>query len=175
MNTTVVTSQMRTTVMSNRRTRKPVTLQGRVGQRAVRPSGEAATMPVGFRVIRRSSRPDAALLKGFAALHTADLSDAMNRSGTMDRGIQPVFSPIKRVVGPAVTISAPTGAFNMVKIGMEQTQASDVLAGLVADGAVRDASEIQQDGLPAFARGVTTVMGPIDAPARSTCRSRAAE
>jgi len=121
-------------------------------------------MPVGFRVIRRSSRPDAALLKGFAALHTADLSDAMNRSGTMDRGIQPVFSPIKRVVGPAVTISAPTGAFNMVKIGMEQTQASDVLAGLVADGAVRDASEIQQDGLPTFARGITTVMGPIDGP-----------
>ena len=84
-------------------------------------------MPVGFRVIRRSSRPDAALLKGFAALHTADLSDAMNRSGTMDRGIQPVFSPIRRVVGPAVTISAPTGAFNMVKIGMEQTQIGDVL------------------------------------------------
>jgi regulator of RNase E activity RraA len=147
-------------------------------------------MPVGFRVIRRTSRPDAALLKRFAALHTADLSDAMNRSGTLDRGIQPVFSPVKRIVGPAVTVSAPTGAFNMVKIGMEQTQAGDVLvinargvlngalvggnvcrglmhrglAGLIADGAVRDASEIKQDGLPTFARGVTTVMGPIDGP-----------
>src|SRR2546428_7529585 len=147
-------------------------------------------MPVGFRVIRRSLRPDAALLKGFAALHPAALSDAMNRSGAMDRGIKPVFSPIRRVVGPAVTISAPTGAFNMVKIGMEQTQIGDVLvvnargalngalvggnvcrglvhrvlAGLVADGAVRDASEIQQDGLPTFARCVTTVMGPIDCP-----------
>jgi regulator of RNase E activity RraA len=147
-------------------------------------------MPVGFRVIRRASRPDKALLARFAALHTADLSDAMNRSGTLDRGIQPVFTPIERVVGPAVTVSAPTGAFNMVKIGMEQTQAGDVLvinargvlngalvggnvcrglghrglAGLIADGAVRDASEIQQDGLPTFARGVTTVMGPIDGP-----------
>jgi regulator of RNase E activity RraA len=73
---------------------------------------------------------------------------------------------------------------------MEQTQAGDVLvinargvlngalvggnvcrglvhrglAGLIADGAVRDASEIQQDGLPTFARGITTVMGPIDGP-----------
>jgi len=147
-------------------------------------------MPVGFRVFRRSSRPDAALLQRFAELHTADLSDAMNRSGTMDRGIQPVFTPIKRVVGPAVTVSAPTGAFNMVKIGMEQTRAGDVLvinargvlngalvggnvcrglvhrglAGFVADGAVRDASEIREDGLPTFARGVTTVMGPIDGP-----------
>jgi 4-hydroxy-4-methyl-2-oxoglutarate aldolase len=147
-------------------------------------------MPVGFRVIRRSSRPESALLKRFAALHTADLSDAMNRSGTMDRGIQPIFTGIKRIVGPAVTVSAPTGAFNIVKIGMEQTQAGDVLvinargvlngalvggnvcrglvhrglAGLVADGAVRDASEIQQDGLPTFARGITTVMGPIDGP-----------
>lgn len=147
-------------------------------------------MPVGFRVIRRSSRPEPALLKRFAELHTADLSDAMNRSGTMDRGIQPIFTGVKRIVGPAVTVSAPTGAFNMVKIGMEQTQAGDVLvinargvlngalvggnvcrglvhrglAGLVADGAVRDASEIQQDGLPTFARGITTVMGPIDGP-----------
>jgi len=147
-------------------------------------------MPVGFRVIRRSSRPESALLKRFAARHTADLSDAMNRSGTMDRGIQPIFTPIKRIVGPAVTVSAPTGAFNIVKIGMEQTQAGDVLvinargvlngalvggnvcrglvhrglAGLVADGAVRDASEIQQDGLATFARGITTVMGPIDGP-----------
>ena len=147
-------------------------------------------MPVGFRVIRRSSRPESAVLKRFAALHTADLSDAMNRSGTLDRGIQPTFTPMKRIVGPAVTVSAPTGAFNIVKIGMEQTQAGDVLvinargvlngalvggnvcrgllhrglAGLVADGAVRDASEIQQDGLPTFARGITTVMGPIDGP-----------
>jgi len=147
-------------------------------------------MPVGFRVIRRASRPDKALLARFAALHTADLSDAMKGSGTLDRGIQPAFTPIKRVVGPAVTVSAPTGSFNMVKIGMEQTQAGDVLvinargelngalvggnvcrglmhrglAGLIADGAVRDASEIQQDGLPTFARGVTTLMGPIDGP-----------
>jgi 4-hydroxy-4-methyl-2-oxoglutarate aldolase len=147
-------------------------------------------MPVGFRVIRRSARPESALLKRFGALHTADLSDAMNRSGTMDRGIQPIFTGVKRIVGPAVTVSAPTGAFNIVKIGMEQTQAGDVLvinargvlngalvggnvcrglvhrglAGLIADGAVRDASEIQQDGLPTFARGLTTVMGPIDGP-----------
>jgi len=147
-------------------------------------------MPVGFRVIRRSSRPDASLVQRFAELNTADLSDAMNRSGTMDRAIAPVFRPVKRVVGPAVTVSAPTGAFNMVKIGMEQTRAGDVLvvnargalngalvggnvcrglahrglAGLVADGAVRDANEIQEDGLATFARGVTTVMGPIDGP-----------
>ena len=147
-------------------------------------------MPVGFRVFRHSPRPDAALLQRFAELHTADLSDAMNRSGTMDRGIQPIFTPIRRVIGPAVTVSAPTGAFNMVKIGMQHTQAGDVLvvnargalngalvggnvcrglvhrglAGFVADGAVRDASEIREDGLPTFARGVTTVMGPIDGP-----------
>ena len=147
-------------------------------------------MPVGFRVYRRSSRPDAALVRRFADLNTADLSDAMNRSGTMDRAIAPVFRPVKRVVGPAVTVSAPTGAFNIVKIGMEQTRAGDVLvinargalngalvggnacrglvhrglAGLIADGAVRDAGEIQRDGLATFARGVTTVMGPIDGP-----------
>ncbi|HET8568767.1 MAG TPA: RraA family protein [Candidatus Limnocylindria bacterium] len=147
-------------------------------------------MPVGFRVFRRSRRPDAALLERSAGLNTADLSDAMNRSGTMDRGIAPVSVPMRRVVGPAVTVSAPTGAFNIVKIGMEQTRRGDVLvvnargslngalvggnvcrglvhrglAALIADGAVRDAGEIRRDGLPTFARGITTVMGPIDGP-----------
>ena len=147
-------------------------------------------MPVGFRVYRGCARPDPSLIARFAAFHSADLSDAMNRAGTMDRGILPVFTPIPRIVGPAVTVSAPTGAFKIVKIGMEQTQRGDVLvvnargvvngaliggnvargllhrglAAFISDGAVRDGSEIREDGLPTFARGVTTVMGPIDGP-----------
>src|SRR2546428_13482915 len=95
-------------------------------------------MPVGFRVIRRSLRPDAALLKGFAALHTADLSDAMNRSGTMDRGIKPAFSPIRRVVGSAVTTSAPKGAFSTGTIGMAPTHIGDVIVTNARGGATRD-------------------------------------
>lgn len=147
-------------------------------------------MPVGFRVYRRDRRPPAELLQRFMKLHSADISDAMNRGGTMDKGIRPVFLPVKKIVGTAVTVSVPTGAFNIVKIGLEQARAGDVLVinaraavngalvggnvcrgivhrglvGLIADGAVRDASEIREEGLPTFARGITTVMGPIEGP-----------
>jgi regulator of RNase E activity RraA len=108
----------------------------------------------------------------------------------MENAVHPMYKPIKRIAGPAVTVSAPTGAFNVIKAGMQQTRAGDVLvvngraslngalfgsnvcrgllhrgvAGLIVDGAVRDISEIQADGLPVFARGTSAGMGSIDGP-----------
>jgi len=135
-------------------------------------------------------RAEPTLLAKFAGLRTPDISDAMNRAGTMDNGIQAAYRPMGRVIGPAVTVSVPTGAFNVIKAGMQQTRRGDVLvinargslrgaliggnvcrgllhrglAGVVMDGAVRDVTEIQEDGLPVFARGVSAMMGPIDGP-----------
>ena len=147
-------------------------------------------MPIGFRVYTRINRPDPKLVERFIALHSADLSDVVNRSRTMDKGIRPLYLPVKKFVGPAVTVSVPTGAFNAVKEAMQQTQPGDVLvinaygnlhgallggnvcrglvarglAGMVADGAIRDANKIQEDGLPVHARAITTVMGSIEGP-----------
>lgn len=147
-------------------------------------------MPVGFRVYTHVQRPDAALLEYFLTLRTADISDAMNRAGTMDNGIQPAYPTEKRVIGSAVTVSVPTGAFNVIKAGMQQARVGDVLvinargslngaliggnvcrgllhrglAGVVMDGAVRDVSEIREDGLPVYARGISAMMGPIEGP-----------
>jgi len=147
-------------------------------------------MPVGFRVYATALRAEPTLLAKFAGLRTPDISDAMNRAGTMDNGIQAAYRPMGRVIGPAVTVSVPTGAFNVIKAGMQQTRRGDVLvinargslrgaliggnvcrgllhrglAGVVMDGAVRDVTEIQEDGLPVFARGVSAMMGPIDGP-----------
>src|SRR6516225_4209883 len=78
---------------------------------------EEAEMPVGFRVYATVVRPEPTLLERFADLRTPDISDAMNRAGTMDNGIQPAYRPIGRVIGPAVTVSVPTGAFNVIKAG----------------------------------------------------------
>ncbi len=147
-------------------------------------------MPVGFRVYATALRAEPTLLAKFAGLRTPDISDAMNRAGTMDNGIQAAYRPMGRVIGSAVTVSVPTGAFNVIKAAMQQTRRGDVLvinargslrgaliggnvcrgllhrglAGVVMDGAVRDVTEIQEDGLPVFARGVSAMMGPIDGP-----------
>jgi 4-hydroxy-4-methyl-2-oxoglutarate aldolase len=145
-------------------------------------------MPVGFRVHTQVARPDPTLVKRFAALFSPDISDVINRAGTMENAVRPMYLPMKRIAGPAVTTSVPTGAFNVIKAGMQQTRAGDVLvvngrgslngalfgsnvcrgllhrgvAGLIVDGAVRDVSEIQTDGLPVFARGASAGMASIE-------------
>lgn len=147
-------------------------------------------MPIGFRVYASIARPDPALLKRFATAHSADLCDVMNKAGAMDGAIRPLYAPMRKVIGPAVTVSAPTGAFNVLKEGMQQTRKGDVLvvngygnttyafvggnvcrgllkrglAGLIIDGAARDVSEIAEDGLPVYARGVASPSGPVDGP-----------
>lgn len=151
-------------------------------------------MPVGFRVYTSIRRPALGAIERLSALRAADLSDSMQRAGTMDNGIQSITQPAKPIVGPAVTVSVPNGAFNVIKAGMQQTRRGDVLvinargslrgaliggnvcrgllhrglAGIVADGAVRDAEEISGDGLPVYARGLSAMMGPVDGPGEVT-------
>jgi regulator of RNase E activity RraA len=147
-------------------------------------------MSIGFRVYALRQRPARALLERVSHLRTPDLSDAMQRAGTMDNGIYSITMPTKQIVGFAVTVSVPNGAFQVVKAGMQQTRSGDVLvinargslrgaliggnvcrgllrrglAGVVADGAVRDSDEISGDGLPVYARGLSAMMGPIEGP-----------
>jgi regulator of RNase E activity RraA len=147
-------------------------------------------MAVGFQVNTSITRPDPGLLERFAPLHSADICDAMNKAGAVSGAIRPLYSPMRKVVGPAVTVSAPTGALNVIKEGMQQTRRGDVLvingygntayafiggnlcrgllkrglAGILIDGAARDASEISADGLPVYSRGVASGSGPVDGP-----------
>jgi len=146
-------------------------------------------MKIGFRVITDIPRPPAELSARLARCRSCDLSDVMNRAGTMV-GIRPVYLPIERVVGPAVTVSIPAGGINMVKVGIQQARAGDVLVvsvqgdttyammggnislgmqarglrGFVIDGAVRDVSELRELGFPTFARGVATAAADLGGP-----------
>jgi 4-hydroxy-4-methyl-2-oxoglutarate aldolase len=139
-------------------------------------------------VFREVDRPDREIVERFRSVPTADLADVMHKRGSVDPAIRPVFLPIPKVVGPAVTVSVPDGAFEVIKIALEMTKPGDVVvinargitdqallggnvcrglkmrgvAGLVADGAVRDVVEIREDGLPVFARGVALHMVPIE-------------
>jgi regulator of RNase E activity RraA len=144
---------------------------------------------IGFRVITAIERPPAPLSEALGHYRSCDLSDAMNRAGTMV-GIRPVYTPIASIAGPAVTVSIPAGGINMVKLGIEQARPGDVLvvsvqgdttyammggnismgmqarglAAFVIDGAVRDVSELRDLGFPTFARGVATAAGDLGGP-----------
>jgi 4-hydroxy-4-methyl-2-oxoglutarate aldolase len=145
-------------------------------------------MPVGFEIYREIRRPPQSLIEQLRGIPPADLADVMFKRGSVDTDIRPVHSPIGPVVGPAVTISAPDSAFNIVKAGLEMTRPGDVvvvnargsqdfalvggnvcrglkargIAAFMADGAIRDVSEIREDGLPVFARGIALHMGPLN-------------
>lgn len=113
---------------------------------------------------------------------TPDLADVMHNAGVVDQGIRPIYRPMPCFAGPAVTVSLPTSSYIVSKIAMELTQPGDVLvmaargkvdqallggnickglkqrglAGVIVDGAVRDAEQTQAAGLPVHARGLAT-------------------
>jgi 4-hydroxy-4-methyl-2-oxoglutarate aldolase len=146
-------------------------------------------MSIGFRVVTDIERPDPALVERVAALRSCDISDVLNRSGTMT-GIRHVYAPIAPIAGPAVTVSIPAGGINMVKLGIEQARAGDILVvsaqgdtayamvggniamgmqargirGFVIDGAIRDVSELRDLGFPTFARGIATAAADLGGP-----------
>jgi|SRR5579859_2258868 len=146
-------------------------------------------MSIGFRVITRIERPAANLVERFLAFASCDISDVMNRAGSMV-GIRSVYLPVRRIAGSAVTVSVPAGGINMIKVGIEQSRAGDVVVasaqgdttfamlggnislgmkargvrGFVIDGAVRDVSELRDLDFPTFARGVAAAAADLGGP-----------
>lgn len=146
-------------------------------------------MKLGSRVITDVTRPSPDAVERLLACRSCDISDVMNRSGTMV-GIGAIYPSVARVAGPAVTVSIPAGGINMVKMGIQQAQAGDVLvvttqgaastamlggnislgmqrrgiAAFVIDGAVRDVSEIRELRFPTFARAVVAAAADLGGP-----------
>jgi regulator of RNase E activity RraA len=144
-------------------------------------------MPLGYEVFGDIQRADRALVEQFRGVPTPDLGDVMYKRGAMAPAIAPLYRPIKPFVGTAITASVPDGAFETIKLAIDTAQEGDVvvvnaagntnhallggnvcrgmkargIVGLVADGAVRDRSEIQEDDFSVFVRGVALIMGAI--------------
>lgn len=147
-------------------------------------------MALGYRVFTQIERPARELVAQFAEIATPDLADSMQKAGVMDGDIRPIYRPMPRFAGPAVTVSVPTSSFNVIKMGLEMTQPGDVpvisacgnihyallggnvckglkrrgLAGMVVDGAMRDAEEIQAVDFPVHACGLAINAGPKTGP-----------
>jgi RraA family protein len=129
--------------------------------------------------------PPRAILDELAEYEVAWLSDAIELY-LMDREIRPVWAGAPRLVGPAVTVTVAPADIVMVAAAMKHVRAGDVLvidgrgdgsravwgdylaawardldvAGVIIDGATRDARGIERLGLPVFAR-TTTPRKPI--------------
>lgn len=114
------------------------------------------------------------------ALGSATIYEAQGAHGALDAGIKPVSNKMK-VVGPALTIDMRPGDNLMIHYALLQAKVGDVLvidckgfleagvwgdvlttqaltiglAGIIVNGAVRDAKSIIEMGFPVFTRGLS--------------------
>jgi 4-hydroxy-4-methyl-2-oxoglutarate aldolase len=142
-------------------------------------------MAHGFEIYDSIPRPDTSLIEKLLGIPTPDLGDVTYKRATMDPAIRPIYLPMKLAIGPAITVSIPDGAIDVMKVATSFARPGDMLvinargdekhvvlggnvarglrhlglAGVVVDGAVRDVTEIREEGLSVFARSVGTVTG----------------
>ena len=135
---------------------------------------------IGFRILSFPQRPSPKLLAELRKIVTAHLSDNMNRLHAVAAEIRPCHKR-GRLVGPALTVKVPPGDNLMVHKAIDIARAGDVIvvdaggataqaiigeimsnhaasrgvAGMVIDGAIRDADALGASTFPVYARGVT--------------------
>lgn len=125
-------------------------------------------------------RASAELLAHFRDCSACDVTDAVGRLYSMDSAIRPLYTPMRRAVGIALTVKAVPGDNLAVHTALGLAQAADVLVidwrgytegcgtgvlslidpirrglnGVVVDGSWRDVDDIQALGFPIFGRGI---------------------
>ncbi|MFC3574806.1 RraA family protein [Streptomyces yaanensis] len=120
----------------------------------------------------------------FKDIPTTTLADLLGREQVMDIGIRPLWPSMPRVAGPAFTVRCPPGDNLMLHAAIYRAEPGSVvvvesgdvdyaLAGgnvcavaqrrgitaFVADGVIRDLTEVRDMGFPVFARGVIPIPG----------------
>jgi RraA family protein len=142
-----------------------------------------------LRVYTRIERPAPSAQERLAQAGVGDISDAMQGMSVIDHGIRQVYTPMRRICGPAITVDLTPGDGLMLRAALEAAQPGDVIvanahgateratlggsvamhmahrnvAGLVVDGAVRDVAEMRELDFPVMARAVTPRSGTTGA------------
>ena len=135
----------------------------------------------GFKIVKSIARPDPELVAQFRDLVAANISDVQGRQNTMDARIKPIYRPMQKLVGPAITVKARPGdnlvAFKAIELArpgdviviaggfdinytvwggiMSSMAKKKGIAGVVTDALVRDVQQTQDVGFPVFAIGLT--------------------
>lgn len=120
----------------------------------------------------------------FSQIPTTIVADLLGRGQVMDVGIRALWSPVRRVAGPAWTARCPPGDNLMAHAAIYRADPGSILvveagdteyavaggnvcavaqrrgiSALVVDGVIRDVAEVRAAGFPVFARGVVPVAG----------------
>lgn len=137
-------------------------------------------MPVGFRVLQRERKVDAAWVEKFRRIPVANISDSMFRMSAGGARLRPYHAG-GAMAGPALTVRTAPGDNLMVHMALNLAEKGDVLvvdaggeltnaiigermlaycqakgfAGIVINGAVRDVGYIKSHDFPVYAAGVT--------------------
>lgn len=135
---------------------------------------------IGFRILERTRKVDAQVVAQFRDIPVANVSDSMSRLTAGGARLRPMHAG-GSMAGPAFTVKTRPGDNLMVHKALDLAEPGDVivvdaggdltnaiigeimstyakargLAGLVIDGAVRDADALRASTFPVFAAGVT--------------------
>lgn len=134
---------------------------------------------VGCKIVENFERPSKELVNLFQGMPVANIDDCMNRTAAVRSDISPLnHAPL---LGTAFTVKVPEGDNLMFHAAMDMAKPGDVividaggdanraifgelmityckkrgLAGVIVDGAIRDAGEIAEMDFPVYAKGVT--------------------
>jgi 4-hydroxy-4-methyl-2-oxoglutarate aldolase len=145
---------------------------------------------VGPKIVRNVPRLPEDLMDQFRHAFVPDISDAVGQLYTMESAIRPLYQPMKRAVGIALTVKTPPGDNVMIHRALSMVQAGDVLvidargytescgtgagsmtvpisnglAGVVVDGAWRDIGELQALDFPIYGKGISPFSPPKSRP-----------
>lgn len=137
-------------------------------------------MSIGFRVLERARKVDADWVSRYREVPVANVSDSMHRMTAGGARLRPMHRA-GVLAGPAITVKARPGDNLMLHYALDIAQPGDVIvvdaggdlsnaligemmvayavkrgvAGIVINGAIRDAGAIGQGDFPMFAAGIS--------------------
>src|SRR4051812_48715868 len=85
------------------------------------------TCTLGLRIFSRIERPPEADIAALAQAGPCDLSDVARGAGTMDGAIRPLYSPMERICGPAITVDLTPGDGLLLRAAIDAAQPGDVI------------------------------------------------
>ncbi|MDV2965623.1 RraA family protein [Nitratireductor aquimarinus] len=138
-------------------------------------------MTIGFCVRKRQRRVEQSTIDAFRELPVANVSDCMSRMYAAGARLRPIHDAQSVLAGPALTVRTRPGDNLMLHHALDIAEPGDVIvvdaggdlttailgeimvaiakkrgvAGIIVNGAIRDADEIRRMDFPLYAAGVT--------------------